>query len=69
MLETMHWPDEIREPEFEELGKKVDVRDTEVKMARQLIQQLSDDFNPRSSRTSTGSSSRSWPSRRSRAKR
>jgi DNA end-binding protein Ku len=47
VLETMHWPDEIREPEFEELDKKVDVRDTEVKMARQLIQQLSADFNPR----------------------
>ena len=46
VLETMHWPDEIREPEFEEMGKKVDVRDTEVKMARQLIQQLSADFNP-----------------------
>ena len=46
VLETMHWPDEIREPEFEEFDKKVDVRDTEVKMARQLIQQLSADFDP-----------------------
>jgi DNA end-binding protein Ku len=46
VLETMHWPDEIREPEFEEFDKKVDVRDTEVKMARQLIQQLSAEFNP-----------------------
>jgi DNA end-binding protein Ku len=46
VLETMHWPDEIRAAEFEELDKKVDVRDTEVKMARQLIQQLSADFDP-----------------------
>jgi DNA end-binding protein Ku len=46
VLETMHWPDEIREPEFEELDKKVSVRDPEVKMARQLIQQLSADFDP-----------------------
>jgi DNA end-binding protein Ku len=46
VLETMHWPDEIREPAFEELDKKVDVRDAEVKMARQLIQQLSSDFDP-----------------------
>ncbi len=46
VLETMHWPDEIRTAEFEELDKKVDVRDQEVKMARQLIQQLSDDFKP-----------------------
>ncbi len=46
VLETMHWPDEIRPPEFEELDKKVDVRDAEVKMARQLVQQLSDEFDP-----------------------
>ncbi|MBA3291554.1 MAG: Ku protein [Actinobacteria bacterium] len=47
VLETMHWPDEIREGEFEELDKKIDVRDNEVKMARQLIQQLSGEFDPR----------------------
>jgi len=46
VLETMHWPDEIRPPEFEELDKKVDVRDAEVKMARQLVQQLSSEFDP-----------------------
>jgi DNA end-binding protein Ku len=46
VLETMYWPDEIREAEFEELTKKVDVRDNEVKMARQLIQQLATDWHP-----------------------
>ena len=46
VLETMHWPDEIRAAEFEELNKKVEVRDAEVKMARQLIQQLSGEFRP-----------------------
>ena len=46
VLETMHWPDEIREPEFEEMDKKVKIQDSEVKMARQLIQQLSAEFNP-----------------------
>jgi DNA end-binding protein Ku len=46
ILETMHWPDEIRPAEFEELDKKVQVRDPEVKMARQLIQQLSGDWHP-----------------------
>lgn len=46
VLETMHWPDEIRAPEFEELDKKIDVRDNEVKMARQLVQQLATDFDP-----------------------
>lgn len=48
VLETMHWPDEIRAPEFEELTKDVDVKDAEVKMARQLIQQLASDFEPSS---------------------
>jgi DNA end-binding protein Ku len=46
VLETMYWPDEIREPEFAELNKRVDVRDAEVKMARQLIQQLTAEFDP-----------------------
>jgi DNA end-binding protein Ku len=46
VLETMYWPDEIREPEFAELNKRVDVRDAEVKMARQLIQQLTAGFDP-----------------------
>jgi DNA end-binding protein Ku len=46
VLETMHWPDEIRPAEFDELSTNVSVRDGEVKMARQLIQQLSDDFKP-----------------------
>ena len=46
VLETMYWPDEIRAAEFEELDKKVDVRDPEIKMARQLIQQLSGEFRP-----------------------
>jgi DNA end-binding protein Ku len=46
VLETMHWPDEIREPAFEELDKSVKVSDAELKMARQLIQQLSSEFNP-----------------------
>jgi DNA end-binding protein Ku len=46
VLETMYWPDEIREPEFAELDKRVSVRDAEVKMARQLIQQLTAEFDP-----------------------
>ena len=46
VLETMHWPDEIREPDFEELSKKVNVRAQEVEMASQLIQQLSSEFKP-----------------------
>jgi DNA end-binding protein Ku len=46
VLETMHWPDEIRPAQFEELDKQIEIRDAEVKMARQLIQQLSTEFRP-----------------------
>jgi DNA end-binding protein Ku len=46
ILETMHWPEEIREPKFDELRKRPQVQDREKRMARQLIQQLTDDFHP-----------------------
>jgi DNA end-binding protein Ku len=46
VLETMHWPEEIRDMKFEELKKRPRVQDRERKMARQLIQQLTDDFDP-----------------------
>jgi DNA end-binding protein Ku len=46
-LQTMHWPDEIREPAVEKHeSKRVQVRDQEVKMARQLVRQLTGDFEP-----------------------
>ena len=47
VLETMHWPDEIREPAFEELDKRPEIRKQEVDMARSLIENLSDTFNPK----------------------
>ncbi|MGH2705384.1 MAG: Ku protein [Actinomycetota bacterium] len=46
ILETMHWPDEIREPEFEELSKDVEIRKQELSMAKSLIENLSDHFEP-----------------------
>jgi DNA end-binding protein Ku len=46
ILETMHWPDEIREVEFEELGKAPEIRKQELEMARNLINNLSADFEP-----------------------
>ncbi|MBW3591137.1 MAG: Ku protein [Actinobacteria bacterium] len=48
ILETMHWPDEIRQPEFEELSKNPEIRKQELDMARNLIENLSDSFNPES---------------------
>ncbi|HWC14968.1 MAG TPA: Ku protein [Actinomycetota bacterium] len=46
VLETMHWPEELREANFDELRKRPKVQDRERKMARQLIQQLAEDFDP-----------------------
>jgi DNA end-binding protein Ku len=46
VLETMHWPDEIRTPEFEELKKDVEIRKQELEMAASLVENLSDHFDP-----------------------
>jgi DNA end-binding protein Ku len=46
VLETMLWPDEIREPDFDVLDGDVDVRPQEVKMAQSLIDALAGDFDP-----------------------
>jgi DNA end-binding protein Ku len=46
VMETMNWPDEIREPNFEQLKPKPRVSADELKMARLLIDQLTDEFDP-----------------------
>jgi DNA end-binding protein Ku len=46
VLETMYWPDEIREADFEELQQPVKLRPQEVQMAQALIESLSGDWNP-----------------------
>ncbi len=46
LMETMHWPEEIREADFEELGKRPNVQDRERNVARQLIRQLAGELNP-----------------------
>src|SRR6266581_3661678 len=45
-IETMFWPDEIRAARFDELDEEVELRPQEIKMARSLIDSLSDDFEP-----------------------
>jgi DNA end-binding protein Ku len=47
VLETMFWPDEIRPARFDELDEEVELRPQEVKMARSLIDSLTDDFEPK----------------------
>lgn len=46
VLETMYWPDEIREATFETLEEEVEVREEEVQMANMIIENLSRDFDP-----------------------
>ena len=46
IMETMHWPDEIREPRFETLEEDVEIRDDEVKMAQMIIDNLTAPFDP-----------------------
>jgi DNA end-binding protein Ku len=46
ILETMNWPDEIREPDFADLQKDVEIRPQELSMAKSLIENLSDTFQP-----------------------
>ena len=46
VMDTMFWPDEIREAAIEGLDKDVSVRDQEVQMAQALIENLTDDWEP-----------------------
>jgi DNA end-binding protein Ku len=46
IMETMFWPDEIREPQFETLGETAELRDEELKMADMIIENLSGSFDP-----------------------
>lgn len=46
VIETMLWPDEVREAEFEFLDEDVEVRSQELAMAASLIETLTGDFDP-----------------------
>jgi DNA end-binding protein Ku len=46
VLETMYWPDEIRDADFGGVDVHSKVRDQELEMARQLIDSLSADWDP-----------------------
>jgi len=46
VLETMYWPDEIRDPELEELDRNVEIRAQELAMAQSLIDNLTESFDP-----------------------
>jgi DNA end-binding protein Ku len=46
ILETMYWPDEIREPLFEELDQEIEIRKEEMQMATMIIDNLAGTFDP-----------------------
>jgi DNA end-binding protein Ku len=46
VLETMMWPDEVREPEFGFLDEDIEVRPQELTMAASLIETLAGSFDP-----------------------
>ena len=46
VLETMYWPDEIRDAEFEELDEDVKIGSAELQMAKSLIDNMTGDFDP-----------------------
>jgi DNA end-binding protein Ku len=46
VLETMLWPDEVREPDFSFLDEDIEVRPQELAMASSLIDTLAGDFDP-----------------------
>jgi DNA end-binding protein Ku len=46
VIHTLLWPDEIRDPDFPVLDKKVDIKPAELKMAGQVVDSMADDFSP-----------------------
>ncbi|MBT8216160.1 MAG: Ku protein [Acidimicrobiia bacterium] len=46
VLETMWWPDEVREPAFETLQEEVEPSEEEIKMASMIIDNLTATFDP-----------------------
>lgn len=46
VLQTMLWPDEVREPDFDTLNTDVELRPQELQMASMLIGSMAADFDP-----------------------
>jgi DNA end-binding protein Ku len=46
VVHTLLWPDEIRDPDFPVLDKDVEVKKTELKMAGQVVDSMTEDFHP-----------------------
>lgn len=46
VIHTLLWPDEIRDPDFPVLDKKVEIKPAELKMAGQVVESMAEEFNP-----------------------
>ena len=46
LLQTMLWPDEVRQPDFAILDDDVELRPQELKMAASLVESMAADFEP-----------------------
>ncbi|MBP2364490.1 non-homologous end joining protein Ku [Pseudonocardia parietis] len=46
VLQTLIWPDEVREPEFDILDTDVELRPQELQMASSLVESMGADFDP-----------------------
>ncbi len=46
VLETLLWPDEVREPDFAFLDQDIEVRSQELKMGASLIESMTEEFDP-----------------------
>ena len=46
VLQTLLWPDEVREADFAVLNDEIDLRPQEVTMAESLVESLAADFDP-----------------------
>jgi DNA end-binding protein Ku len=46
VLETMLWPDEVRQPDFAFLDQPADLRPQERQMAESLVRSMAGDFDP-----------------------
>ncbi|WP_308475736.1 Ku protein [[Mycobacterium] kokjensenii] len=46
VVHTLLWPDEIRDPDFPALDGEVEIKPAELKMAGQVVESMSDDFDP-----------------------
>lgn len=46
LLQTLLWPDEIREPAFPSLEKRVTLSEKELELAAALVKSFSEDFEP-----------------------